>query len=105
MVILIYMECPMTDRRRLRPHFGHAVSGDGFWPRSYCVRLAVETLRDGGSIALFGPRRTGKSSIMKEAARILKEGRAHHPIEIDLEGRSGPASFASKLIEEIPKPL
>lgn len=95
----------MSGKRQLRPHYGHAVAGDGFWPRSYCVNLAVETLRDGGSIALFGPRRTGKSSIMKEAARLLKEGKAHHPIEIDLEGRSGPAAFASKLIEDIPKPL
>jgi hypothetical protein len=42
---------------------------------------------------------------MRETARKLKEGKAHHAIEIDLEGRSGPASFASKLIEEIPKPL
>jgi hypothetical protein len=94
-----------TMNTPLRPHYGHAVSGDGFWPRSYCVNLAVETLRNGGSIALFGPRRTGKSSIMRETARILRDGRKHHPIEIDLQGRSGPASFAGKLIEEIPKPL
>lgn len=99
------MKSPTTAASGLRPHYGHAVSGDGFWPRSYAINLAVETLRDGGSIALFGPRRTGKSSIMRETARILKAGKVHHPIEIDLEGRSGPASFASKLIEEIPKPL
>jgi len=105
MAKIIYIEGPMKTARQLRPHYGHAVSGDSFWPRSFSVNLAVETLRDGGSIALFGPRRTGKSSIMKEAARILREGKDHHPIEIDLEGRSGPAAFASKLIEEIPKPL
>ena len=89
----------------LKPHFGSPVSGDRFFPRSYPVTLAVNTLTDGGSIALFGPRRTGKSSILKETSRLLEERGDILPIEIDLQGRSGPSAFAGRLIGKIPKDL
>lgn len=88
----------------IRPQFGSPVSGDRFFPRSYPVTLAVNTIEDGGSIALFGPRRTGKSSILKETARLL-EAKGLLPVEIDLQGRSGPSAFAGRLIAKIPKDL
>lgn len=88
----------------LKPHFGSPVSGEGFFPRAYAVNLTMNTIQDGGSAALFGPRRTGKSSVMKEVSRKLTE-QGLHPIEIDLQGRSGPAAFASKILSQIPKDL
>lgn len=88
----------------LKPHFGSPVSGDGFYPRAYAVNLTMITLKDGGSAALFGPRRTGKSSILREVARRLALEDIH-PIEIDLQGRSGPAAFASNILAKIPKDI
>jgi hypothetical protein len=88
----------------LKTHFGAPVSGDKFFSRPYPVNLALNTLKDDGSVALFGPRRTGKSSILKEVARLLRE-EGFHPIEIDLQGRSGPASFASNILKAIPKDM
>lgn len=88
----------------LKPHFGSPVVGEGFFPRTYPVNLTTNTLRDGGSVSLFGPRRTGKSSIMRESARLLA-AEGYLPIEIDLQGRSGPAAFASNILSKIPKDL
>lgn len=88
----------------LKSHFGRPVSGDMFWPREIPVNQALRALRNGGSVSLFGPRRTGKSSIMEEVARILSD-EGYCCIDLDLEGRAGPGSFISNLIAAVPKSL
>ena len=86
----------------LQRHYGGAVSGDQFWPRPEIIDNPVETLKGGESVSLFGLRRIGKSSAMKEAARIIEaddKDKAGHYIIIDIDAQDYNA--LDKLITEI----
>lgn len=70
---------------KLPPHYGSGVSGDRFWPRPELDAI-LRHLKLGNSVALFGPRRNGKSSLLKESARILREDNQFIVIEVDGQG-------------------
>jgi len=51
---------------------GNWVTGNDFWDRETELPLFMEYLEQGANILLTAPRRTGKTSIMREAARQLE---------------------------------
>ena len=86
----------------LEHHFGGGVDGSRFWPRPAPITKVLRTLRAQGSVALFGPRRTGKSSILKESARILRSQDKTHIVWLNLEGRVSASGFISMLLGQLP---
>ncbi len=97
----VYTEERMNQK--LEPHYGAGVDGAKFWPRPKLTKKTLRTLRSGGSIALFGPRRTGKSSVMKETKRLLSEDNKFHVIELNLEGRVSMTAFVTRLLKQLPE--
>jgi len=63
------MNSPMLKRAT-----GNWVVGDQFWDREVELSLFIERLMEGAHLLLTAPRRIGKTSLLKEAARRL-EGR------------------------------
>jgi len=61
--------------RTLKLATGNWVIGNQFWDRDKELALFVERLRDGAHLLLVAPRRIGKTSLMKEAARQMDN---HH---------------------------
>jgi hypothetical protein len=62
---------------------GNWVVGDDFWGREPELHLFMEDLEEGANVLLTAPRRVGKTSLMREAARRL-EGR-FTCLQIDLQ--------------------
>ncbi len=58
----------MFQPRLKRAQGGNWVTGDRFWDREKELKLFIEYLNDGTNILLVAPRRTGKTSLMREAA-------------------------------------
>jgi hypothetical protein len=52
---------------------GNWVSGDKFWDRETELELFTERLDDGAHLLVVAPRRIGKTSLLKEAARRLED--------------------------------
>lgn len=52
---------------------GNWVSGDKFWDRDAELQLFTERLDDGAHLQVVAPRRIGKTSLLKEAARRLED--------------------------------
>lgn len=85
--------------------YGGPVSGDRFWPRPMPLDEVVQALGDGSSVALFGPRRTGKSSLMAEAARVLAKQHGRVAVFIDVEGKDRLAALVLELMRHLPTGL
>jgi len=79
---------------------GHAVTGDAFYGRIRELQRMEEMLGSGrGSLFIPGPRRIGKSSLVKEC---IRRNRDHYRfIYFDLEGRRGIADLCRDLKKEI----
>ncbi|NQZ10066.1 MAG: hypothetical protein HRT35_23185 [Algicola sp.] len=101
----------MTDNdngsrtKRLKRHFGGAVSGDQFWPRPEIVDNLVNTIKDGESVSLFGLRRIGKSSAMAEAARIISQGKDANKytiVEIDAQDYNALDKLLTEILVAVP---
>ncbi len=90
-------------KEQLPPHYGHGVSGDRFWPRPQLCSLILTALERGESVSLFGPRRTGKSSLLKECARRLREDGHFTVIEVNGEGMDAVASLLNRFVAALPK--
>lgn len=52
---------------------GNWVVGDDFWDRKDELVLFMDYVRDGANILLAAPRRIGKTSLIREAARLLED--------------------------------
>ena len=89
------------SKDKLPPHYGHGVSGDRFWARAE-LELMLRRLRLGNSVSVFGPRRNGKSSLLKESARILRENDQLTVIEVDGQGMDAVASLFNRIVEGLP---
>jgi hypothetical protein len=87
---------------RLKRHYGGSVTGDRFWPRPDLSDPIVSSLLAGESIKLFGLRRTGKSSIMREVERALRE-RGRNPVYIDVQGQDRIDGLMSALVQALPQ--
>ena len=100
-VFSTYIRSIQMSKDKLPPHYGYGVSGDRFWPRSE-LGLILRRLRVGNSAAVFGHRRNGKSSLLKECARILGEDEKLTVIEIDGQGMEAIASLFSRIVTSLP---
>lgn len=87
---------------KLKPHYGYGVSGDRFWPRPALVKQILIGLERSESLCLFGPRRTGKSSLLRECARLLREDADFTVIEINGEGMDAVASLFNQIVASLP---
>jgi hypothetical protein len=52
---------------------GNWVVGERFWDREAELALLIERLADGANLSIVAPRRIGKTSLMREAARRLED--------------------------------
>ncbi|MBL9106809.1 MAG: ATP-binding protein [Myxococcales bacterium] len=77
-------------RKKLVREVGNWVSGDKFWGREIEIQNFIELLDEGAHILLTAPRRTGKTSLMREVSRRLEQRGKDLPIYVDLERSSSP---------------
>jgi uncharacterized protein len=59
--------------RALEKTVGNWVEGDRFWDREGEMPLFIEKLKDGDHLLLIAPRRIGKTSLMREASRLIAD--------------------------------
>jgi hypothetical protein len=86
----------------LKPGYGMHVAGDGFWPRPRIVNELVEGLTAGESFTLFGLRRIGKSSVMAETRRRLRDSGAI-VAHVDAQNFRGLPSLFAAILRELPE--
>jgi len=72
-------------QEKLKREVGNWVSGDKFWGREVELQCFVEQLDEGANILLTAPRRTGKTSLMREVVRRLTQRGRDIAIYVDLE--------------------
>jgi hypothetical protein len=77
-------------QQKLKREVGNWVSGDKFWGREIELQSFIEQLDEGANILLTAPRRTGKTSLMREVARRLTERGKDIAIYVDLERSHSP---------------
>ncbi len=58
---------------KLKQAHGNYVEGDRFWGREDDLRLFQKKIHEGAHQVLLAQRRMGKTSLMKETARLLSE--------------------------------
>ena len=58
---------------KLKQAHGNYVEGDRFWNRVKDIELLIEKIDEGAHISLVAQRRMGKTSLMKEVQRLLKD--------------------------------
>lgn len=81
--------------RKIRQAYGNPVEGENFWGREEDLKLFIKKLEDGAHIHLLGQRRLGKTSLMRETARSLKE--RFHCILVDLQKDSSPQDIIATI--------
>ena len=77
-------------REKIKREVGNWVSGDTFWGREVEIQSFTELLDEGANILLTAPRRTGKTSLMREVARRLEDRGQDIAIYVDLERSHSP---------------
>lgn len=80
---------------------GPPVSGKDFLSRDYEKRFCINLLKEGNSLSILGIRRTGKSSLLKEVARLLKEEK-YYPIEVDCQSYTKPSELFLGILKRLP---
>ncbi|MCA9516670.1 MAG: ATP-binding protein [Myxococcales bacterium] len=78
----------MAEKRELRQAVGNWVAGETFFDRESELAAFMELLEEGANVLLVAARRTGKTSLMREAALHLGEQMAS--VFVDLEGSETP---------------
>ena len=81
----------------LRKAGGNWVEGDRFFDREAEIEALAERVRDGVHTLLTAQRRMGKTSLVREVLRRLKEGGSFETIFVDLEGASSPADAIAEI--------
>ena len=81
----------------LRKAGGNWVEGDRFFDRGAEVEALAERIRDGAHTLLTAQRRMGKTSLVRELLRRLKEEGSFETIFVDLEGASTPADAIAEI--------
>ena len=84
---------------------GFPVSGDNFFGRQNEIKEALYYLDRGNSIALFGLRRIGKSSLLIELAEKYEAKDDHTVIQLDVEEYSTLSTFYKKVYSKLPMSL
>jgi len=80
------------------------VSGDDFMFRDFEKSYCINSLKEGNSLLVLGIRRTGKSSLLKEVARILNDD-GYHIIEIDCQDSNKPSELFLEILKALPVDL
>jgi uncharacterized protein len=71
------------------------VDGDRFWDREIEMALFLEKLGDGDHLLLVAQRRIGKTSLMREASRLIQD--RYVCLHVDLQEASSAADAAAEL--------
>ena len=74
--------------KKLKQAYGNWVEGDRFWDRESDIELLIKKLDEGAHILLVAQRRMGKTSLMKEIKRQLKN--SYTCLFVDLQKASTP---------------
>ena len=84
----------------MRPNDGNPVTGEDFFNRTEEIKRLREHLENGQHLNLMSPRRCGKTSIMREVMRRMKnDGWA--TLEVDFAGCSNIQAFFTKLASKL----
>lgn len=75
---------------KLSREVGNWVRGATFWDREDELEGFLEHLDEGAHILLTAPRRTGKTSLLREAERVLVERGRDYTLFVDLERALSP---------------
>ena len=81
---------------------GSPVVGDNFLNRNYEKKYCINRLKESNSLSILGIRRTGKSSLLKEVARLIKKDN-YFPIELDCQSYSKPSELFLGILKQLPK--
>lgn len=81
--------------KKLKQSYGNWVTGDRFWDRETDLELFIEKIEEGANILLTAQRRMGKTSLMREAARLLSK--RYLCLFIDLQKADNPADAIVEL--------
>lgn len=84
----------MTEPLELWPALGNYASGDRFWDREREVREITSYLQAGESILIAGPRRVGKTSVVR---RVLAGMEPARTVFIDVEHHASPTELFASL--------
>ena len=76
---------------------GNWVDGDRFFDRDAELEALTERVKDGTHTLLTAQRRMGKTSLVRELMRCLKDGDSFETIFIDLEDALTPADAISEI--------
>jgi uncharacterized protein len=74
---------------------GNWVDGDRFWDREIEMALFIEKLDDGDHLLLVAQRRIGKTSLMRQAARLIEE--RYVCLHVDLQEAASAADAIAEL--------
>ena len=86
----------------MKNNTSNPVSGNDFMFRDYEKKYCFNCLKEGNSLLILGLRRTGKSSLLKEVARLLQKEK-YHIIEIDCQDCYKPSELFLEILKELPK--
>ncbi len=78
------------------------VSEENFLNREYEKKYCISRLEEGNSLSILGIRRTGKSSLLKEVARLMRE-RGYFSLELDCQAYSKPSELFLGILKQLPK--
>lgn len=78
----------------LRPALGNYAAGDRFWDREREVREVTAYLTDGTSVLITGPRRVGKTSVVR---RVLDGMAPARTVFVDVEHHASPTELFASL--------
>jgi GTP diphosphokinase / guanosine-3',5'-bis(diphosphate) 3'-diphosphatase len=87
-----FFEHGIVTRQFANPYTLRPVSGDSFFGRRAELRALVNNLRDvrpGEAVLLWGPRRIGKTSLLKEFQQSVLVGGDYVPVFVDMQRLSG----------------
>lgn len=87
--------------KRMKNNTTTPVFGDDFMFRDYEKSYCINSLKEGNSLLVLGIRRTGKSSLLKEVARLMrKEG--YQIVEIDCQDSNKPSELFLEILKALP---
>ena len=81
----------------MRKAGGNWVDGDRFFDREAEVEALIERVHDGRHTLLTAQRRMGKTSLVRETLRRLKEGGQVEPLFVDLEDAMAPEDVVAEI--------
>lgn len=80
--------------------YGVPVSGDFYFPRPALARQMLDYSKAGQKILLYGPRRYGKTSFLREYSDVLKANNIT-PVYVDLYPVTSHRDFLTELSASI----